>query len=79
MKNTDQVGSMGAFTVNSVEIVNNIWHDQSLWLIILLLIGLGLGLWWRKGLHIEDISWIIVMIILTTGFACLLLRVKLGL
>ncbi len=79
MKDAHQIGSTGAFTANSVEIINNLWRQQGLWLIILVLIGLGLGLWWRKRLHIEDISWIIVVIILTTGFACVLLRVKLGL
>ncbi|AXI02568.1 hypothetical protein HYN46_06850 [Aquirhabdus parva] len=79
MKEMVQGGAMSAFTADSIEIVNNIWHKQSILLIILLLTGLGLGLLWRKGLRIEDISWIIVVIILTTGFACVLLRVKLGL
>jgi hypothetical protein len=37
-----------------------------------------LGALWRRRLQIEDIGWVIVVITLSLGFACVLLRVKLS-
>ncbi len=68
-----------AFTADSVGIVERIWHTQGLLLLVLLAIGAAFGILWRRRTSIEDFGWIIVVLILALGFACVLVRVKLGL
>lgn len=67
-----------AFTADSVENLNSIFSAQFILLLILLVIGLIFGALWRRSFKSEDIGWIIVTITLAMGFACVLLRVKLG-
>ena len=67
-----------AFTTDSVQILNSIFPAQYVLLLILLGIGLVFGVLWRRSFKIEDIGWIIVLITVFMGFACVLLRVKLG-
>jgi hypothetical protein len=66
------------FTADSVQIFHSIFNAQYSLLLILLVIGVIWGALWRRRFHIEDIGWIIVVITLSLGFACVLLRVKLG-
>ncbi len=66
------------FTADSIQILHTLFHAQYSLLLILLVIGVIWGLLWRRRTHIEDIGWIIVIITLSMGFACVLLRVKLG-
>ncbi len=68
-----------AFAADSVGVVEQVWHAQGLLILVLLLIGAAFGLLWRRRTRIEDLSWIIVVLILAIGFACVLVRVKLGL
>lgn len=66
-----------AFNADSLLVLNSIFSAQyNLWL-ILLVIGVVFGVLWRRKFKFEDIGWIIVVITLTLGFACVLLRVKL--
>lgn len=67
-----------AFTADSVQILNSIFSAQYVLLLILLVIGLVFGALWRRSFKVEDVGWIIVLITLSMGFACVLLRVKLG-
>lgn len=67
-----------AFNADSVQILNTIFSVQYTLLLILLVIGLVFGALWRRKFKSEDIGWIIVVITLSMGFACVLLRVKLG-
>lgn len=66
-----------AFNADSVQIFNSIFSTQYTLLLILLIIGAVLGVFWRRKFKTEDIGWIIVVITLLMGFACVLLRVKL--
>ena len=69
---------VAAFTADSVQILHTIFHAQYSLLLIFLVIGAIWGVLWRRRLYIHDIGWIIVVITLSMGFACVLLRVKLG-
>lgn len=69
---------VAAFTADSVQILNSIFSAQYFLLLISLVIGLAFGVLWRRSFKLEDIAWIIVVITLSMGFACVLLRVKLG-
>lgn len=66
-----------AFNAGSVQILNSIFSVQNTLLLILLIIGAVFGVLWRRSFKTEDIGWIIVVITLLMGFACVLLRVKL--
>ena len=74
----EQTSPVTAFTENSVHILNSMFNAQYSLLLILLVIGCIWGLLWRRRFYVEDIGWIIVIITLSMGFACVLLRVKLG-
>jgi hypothetical protein len=74
----EQTTPANAFTADSVRIFHSMLSEQYVLLLILLIIGLVLGTLWRQRFHFEDIGWIIVVITLSMGFACVLLRVKLG-
>jgi uncharacterized membrane protein YfcA len=75
---TEKTSSITTFTSESVQILHSILSAQYILLLILLIIGVILGALWRRRLQIEDIGWIIVVITLSLGFACVLLRVKLS-
>ncbi|MBC7750365.1 MAG: hypothetical protein H7Z73_01415 [Candidatus Saccharibacteria bacterium] len=66
-----------AFNADSVYILNSIFSIQYSLLLILLGIGVVFGALWRRTFKSEDIGWIIVVITLLMGFACVLVRVKL--
>lgn len=66
-----------AFNEDSVRILNSVFSVQYSLLLILLGIGLVAGALWRRSFKSEDIGWIIVLITLLMGFACVLVRVKL--
>ena len=68
-----------AFTADSLVAVEQVWHAQGLLILIFLMIGAAFGVMWRRRTRLEDLSWIIVVLILAMGFACVLVRVKLGL
>jgi len=74
-KNVDN----GAFTADALTSVQQVWHTQGLLILIFLMIGAAFGIMWRRRTRIEDLGWIIVVLILALGFACVLVRVKLGL
>jgi NADH:ubiquinone oxidoreductase subunit 3 (subunit A) len=74
----ETTSSVTAFTTDSVQILNATFSAQYILLLILFVIGLVFGVLWRRSFKIEDIAWIIVVITLSMGFACVLLRVKLG-
>jgi uncharacterized membrane protein YfcA len=74
----EQTSLVTAFTADSVRMLHSVFSTQYILLLILLIIGVVLGALWRRRFHIEDIGWIIVVITLSMGFACVLLRVKLG-
>ena len=67
-----------AFNADSVRILSSIFSAQYTLLLILLVIGVVFGVLWRRKFKSEDLGWIIVIITLSLGFACVLLRVKLG-
>ena len=67
-----------AFTADSVQIFHSIFDAQYILFLILLVIGAIWGALWRRSFKSEDIGWVIVVITLSMGFACVLLRVKLG-
>ena len=77
-KAVEQTSPVTAFTADSVQILHTIFNAQYSLLLILLIIGAIWGTLWRRRFHTEDIGWIIVIITLSMGFACVLLRVKLG-
>jgi uncharacterized membrane protein YfcA len=68
-----------AFGTDSVGIVERVLHAQGLLLLIFLMIGAAFGILWRRRTRVEDFGWIIVVLILAVGFACVFVRVKLGL
>jgi len=68
-----------AFAANSLGIVEQVWHSQGLLILIFMMIGAAFGVMWRRRTSLEDLGWIIVALILALGFACVLVRVKLGL
>jgi uncharacterized membrane protein YfcA len=74
----DQNSVITAFNADSIQILNSIFSAQYTLLLISLVIGAVFGVLWRRKFKIEDIGWIIVVITLSMGFACVLLRVKLG-
>lgn len=74
----EKTSPVTAFTADSVQILHTIFQAQYSLLLVLLVVGAIWGLLWRRRLFIEDIGWIIVIITLSMGFACVLLRVKLG-
>lgn len=74
----EPTSAVNAFTADSVQILNSIFSAQYILLLILLVIGLVFGVLWRRSFKTEDLGWIIVAITLAMGFACVLLRVKLG-
>ena len=77
-KAVEQTSPVTAFTADSVQILHTIFNAQYSLLLILLVIGAIWGALWRRRFRAEDIGWIIVIITLSMGFACVLLRVKLG-
>jgi len=74
----EPTSAVTAFNADSVQILNTIFSAQYTLLLILLIIGAFFGVLWRRKFKSEDIGWIIVVITLSMGFACVLLRVKLG-
>ena len=74
---TESNSTLTAFNADSVQILNAIFSLQYRLLLVLLGIGVILGVLWRRSFKSEDIGWIIVVITLLMGFACVLLRVKL--
>ena len=74
----DQHSVITAFNADSIEILNSVFSAQYILLLISLVIGAVFGVLWRRKCRFEDIGWIIVVITLSMGFACVLLRVKLG-
>jgi hypothetical protein len=74
----EQTSPDTAFTADSVRMLHNVLSTQYNLLLILLIIGVVLGALWRRRFHVEDVGWIIVVITLALGFACVLVRVKLG-
>jgi hypothetical protein len=68
---------ISGYNADSIQILYTILSEQySLWLVFLVIGVIG-GLLWRRRIFLEDICWVIVLITLSLGFACVLLRVKL--
>lgn len=73
----ERIFSTSDYNADSTQILHTILSAQySLWFVFLL-VGIIGGVLWRRRLSSEDICWVIVLITLSLGFACVLLRVKL--
>ncbi len=73
----ESIFPISEYNTDSIQILHTIFSMQySLWLTFLLVGVIG-GVLWRRRLCLEDFCWVIVLITLSMGFACVLLRVKL--